>query len=111
MSPDLRRGGYFRVASAAMFYTYILASKPQGTLYVGMISDLLKRLWEHENKVVPGFTRQYGVDRLAWFETHETEDAALRREKQIKEWRRDWKINLIERDNRYWIDLSSTLTQ
>jgi putative endonuclease len=84
-----------------MFYVYMLASKPYGTLYIGMTSDLLKRIWEHKNKVVPGFTRQYGVDQLVWFEAHETEEAALRREKQIKEWKRDWKINLIERDNCY----------
>jgi putative endonuclease len=94
-----------------MFYVYILASKPYGTLYVGMTSDLLKRIWEHKNKVVPGFTRQHGIDRLVLFEAHETQEAALRREKQIKEWKRGWKINLIERDNRYWNDLSSTLSQ
>jgi putative endonuclease len=93
-----------------MFCVYMLASKPYGTLYVGMTSDLIKRIWEHKNKVVPGFTRQYGVDRLVWFEAHETQEAALRREKQIKEWNRDWKINLIERENRHWSDLSTTLS-
>jgi len=91
-----------------MFYVYILSSKPYGTLYTGMTANLLKRIWEHKNKVVSGFTRQYGVDRLVWFEAHETEEAALRREKQIKEWKRDWKINLIERENPHWDDLSST---
>jgi putative endonuclease len=89
----------------------VLASKPNGTLYVGVSFDLLKRVWEHKNKVVPGFTRRYDVDRLVWFEAHETRDAALRREKQIKEWKRDWKINLIERENRHWIDLSTTLSR
>lgn len=93
-----------------MVYVYILASKPYGTLYIGMTSDLLKRVWEHKKKVVPGFTKRYGVDCLVWFEAHESEDAALRREKQIKEWKRDWKINLIESGNRYWTDLSSTLS-
>jgi putative endonuclease len=93
-----------------MFHVYILANKPYGTLYVGLTSDLLKRLWEHKNKVVPGFTRRYGVDKLVWFEAHEPRDAALRREKQIKEWKRDWKVNLIERENRHWTDLSMTLT-
>jgi len=88
----------------------MLASRPHGTLYVGMTSDLAKRIWEHKNKVVPGFTRRYGVDRLVWFEAHESRNAALRREKQIKEWRRDWKINLIERENRHWLDLSGNLT-
>lgn len=93
-----------------MFYVYLLASKPYGTLYIGMTSDLARRVWEHKNKVVPGFTRRYGVDRLAWFEAHETEPAALLREKQIKEWKRDWKINLIERDNPHWLDLFPTLS-
>ncbi len=93
-----------------MFFVYLLASKPYGTLYVGTTSDLLKRIWEHKNKVVPGFTKQYGVDRLVWFEAHESQEAALRREKQIKEWKRDWKINLIEGENRHWNDLSSTLS-
>jgi putative endonuclease len=88
-----------------MFFVYLLASKPQGTLYVGVTSDLLKRVWEHKNKVVPGFTSRYGVDRLVWFETHEDREAAIRREKQIKEWRRAWKRELIEADNPRWIDL------
>jgi putative endonuclease len=87
-----------------VFYVYLLASKPYGTLYIGTTSDLMRRVWEHKNKVVPGFTRKYGVDRLVWYEAPESAEAALRREKQIKEWKRDWKINLIERDNRHWID-------
>ena len=94
-----------------MFYVYILASKPHGTLYTGLTSDLIRRVWEHKNKVVSGFTRDYGIDRLVWYEAHESHEAALRREKQVKEWKRDWKINLIERENRHWIDLSRTLTQ
>jgi putative endonuclease len=92
--------GYF-----VMFYVYLLASKPYGTLYIGTTSDLVRRVWEHKNKVVPRFTKRYGVDRLMWFEAQTTAEAALRREKQIKEWKRDWKINLIECDNRHWIDL------
>ena len=88
-----------------MFFVYLLASKPQGTLYVGATSDLLKRIWEHKNKVVPGFTSRYGVDRLVWFEVHEDREAAIRREKQVKEWRRAWKRELIEADNPHWIDL------
>jgi putative endonuclease len=94
-----------------VFYVYILASKPYGTLYTGLTSDLIRRVWEHKNKVVSGFTRDYGIDRVVWYEAHESHEAALRREKQIKEWKRDWKINLIERENRHWIDLSRTLTQ
>lgn len=94
----------------AMFYVYVLASSPYGTLYIGMTSDLLRRMWEQKHKVVPGFSRKYRVDRLVWFEVHQSREAALRREKQIKEWKREWKINLIEQDNRHWNDLSLTLT-
>jgi putative endonuclease len=92
-----------------MFFVYLLASKPYGTLYVGVTSNLLKRIWEHQHKVVRGFTAKYGVDRLVWFEAHDNFEAALRREKQIKEWKRDWKINLIETDNPHWLDLSPQL--
>jgi putative endonuclease len=93
-----------------MFYVYLLASKPYGTLYIGTTSDLVRRVWEHKNKVVPGFTRQYNIDQLVWFEVHESANAALQREKQLKEWQRDWKINLIARDNPHWDDLYPTLT-
>ncbi len=96
--------------ASAMFYVYMIASKPYGTLYIGMTSDLARRVWEHKNNVVPGFTKRYGVHQLVWFEAHQSRDAALQREKRIKEWRRDWKINLIERENRHWRDLSSILT-
>ena len=82
-----------------MYYVYLLASKPYGTLYVGVTSDLERRVAEHKNKLVPGFTRRYRVDRLVWFEAHASVEAAIGREKRIKEWNRDWKINLIERDN------------
>ncbi len=92
-----------------MFYVYMLASKPYGTLYIGTTSDLARRIAEHKNKVVPGFTKRYGVRQLVWFEAHQSRDAALQREKQIKEWKRNWKINLIERENRHWRDLSLTL--
>ncbi len=95
--------------ASPMFYVYMLASKPLGTLYVGTTADLARRVWEHKNKVVPGFTRRYGVDRLVWVDAHDTGDEALRREKQIKERKRDWKINLIERDNPRWTDLSANL--
>jgi putative endonuclease len=87
------------------FFVYLLASGIRGTLYVGVTSDLPKRIWEHKTKVVPGFTTRYGVDQLVWFEVHDTAESAIRREKQIKEWKRAWKMNLIERDNPHWIDL------
>jgi putative endonuclease len=82
-----------------------LASQPHGTLYVGMTDDLLPRVWEHKNKAIPGFTAKYGVDRLVWFEVHEILESALFREKRIKDWRRAWKIQLLERDNPHWLDL------
>lgn len=93
-----------------MFYVYLLASKPYGTLYVGVTTDLAGRVWQHKSKAVSGFTAGYGIDRLVWFETHTSAEAAIQREKRIKEWKRDWKINLIERDNPHWIDLSSSLS-
>ena len=96
--------------ASAMFYVYLLASKPYGTLYIGTTSDLVRRIWEHKNNIVPGFTSEYGVHQLVWFEVHQSKDAALQREKQIKEWKRNWKINLIERENRHWRDLFLTLT-
>ena len=92
------------------YYVYILASQAYGTLYVGMTSDLVQRIWEHKCKAVPGFTTRYGVDQLVWFETHATAEAAIRREKQIKEWKRDWKISLIERENPHWADLYPTIS-
>ena len=88
-----------------MFFVYLLASNPYGTLYIGLTANLSRRVWEHKNKLVPGFTATYGVDRLVWFEVHDNHEAALRREKQIKEWKRDWKIDLIEANNRHWVDL------
>lgn len=96
--------------TSKMFCVYLLASKPYGTLYIGVTSELARRVWEHKIKAVPGFTARYGVDQLMWFEPHESADAAMLREKQIKEWKRDWKINLIERDNPRWLDLYPSLS-
>jgi putative endonuclease len=92
-----------------MFYVYLLSSRPYGTLYIGTTSDLQRRVCEHKNKVVSGFTRRYNVDRLVWCEVHESAETALQREKQLKEWKRDWKINLLERNNPHWVDLYSDL--
>jgi putative endonuclease len=94
-----------------MYYVYLLASKPYGTLYVGVTSDLAHRVSEHKNKLVSGFSSRYGVDRLVWFEAHDSVEAAIQREKRIKEWKRLWKINLIERDNPRWIDLYQSITR
>ncbi len=84
---------------------YMLASRRHGTLYVGVTSNLLKRVWEHKEDLVPGFTRRYGVHTLVWFEMHETMGAAIAREKAVKEWKRRWKVELIEKDNPEWRDL------
>ena len=86
-------------------YVYMLCNKRYGTLYVGVTSDLVKRVWEHKQHVVPGFTTKYAVDRLVWFENHESIEEAITREKQIKEWRRGWKVNLIQAMNPEWRDL------
>jgi putative endonuclease len=87
------------------FYTYILARKPNGTLYVGMTNDLIRRVWEHRTHASEGFTETYGVTRLVWFAVHATADEAIRREKRLKRYRRDWKIELIEAENPDWNDL------
>jgi putative endonuclease len=90
-------------------YVYILASKRNGTLYIGVTSDLIKRVWEHKSDFVEGFTKQYQVHNLVWHEMHETMETAIIREKQLKEWKRDWKIELIEKSNPYWNDLYKTI--
>ena len=84
---------------------YILASRRNGTLYVGVTASLPQRIWQHREHVLPGFTERYGVHRLVHYEWHDDMESAIRREKQIKEWRRAWKIELIERSNPYWRDL------
>jgi putative endonuclease len=88
---------------------YILASGWDGTLYVGVTSDLVKRVWEHKNDMIEGFTKKYRVHNLVWFEQHETMESAILREKAIKEWKRAWKVELIEASNRRWRDLYSGL--
>ncbi len=87
------------------YYTYILASQRNGTLYIGVTSDLVKRVWEHKNDLVEGFTSRYGVHSLVYFEQQRDVEAAIRREKRLKEWQRQWKIDLIETDNPQWRDL------
>ena len=84
---------------------YILASKRNGTLYVGVTSNLIKRIWEHKNNLVDGFTKRYGVHQLVWYEIHESMGSAIQREKRIKEWKRAWKLDLIENNNSDWMDL------
>jgi putative endonuclease len=84
---------------------HILASRKNGTLYVGVTSDLVKRIWAHRNDLVEGFTNRYGVHQLVWFEIHESMDPAIQQEKRLKEWKRTWKVQLIEKRNPNWEDL------
>ena len=88
---------------------YILASKRNGTLYVGVTSDIARRAWQHRSNAVGGFVRDYGVQRLVFIEFHETSADAILREKRIKKWHRAWKLELIERDNPQWHDLYDQL--
>ena len=87
------------------FYVYILASQKNGTLYTGHTDDIARRVWEHREAFRPGFTKTYRVTRLVWLEAHPTRGSAFRRERQIKKWRRAWKIELIEALNPDWDDL------
>jgi len=91
------------------YFVYIMASKRHGTLYIGMTSDLIKRVYEHKNDLVEGFTKRYGVHTLVYYEAGEDFDSVLQREKQLKSWNRDWKIQLIEKINPTWSDLSDKL--
>ena len=84
---------------------YILASKRNGTLYIGVTSDLIKRIWEYKNDLVKGFTKHYNVHRLVWYELHESLESAITREKRLKNWKRKWKLELIESKNPKWEDL------
>ena len=87
------------------YFVYMLASKPNGTLYIGVTNDLVRRVYEHQHQFNDGFTARYGVHHLAWFESTESIEAAIQREKQLKNWKRDWKIALIEKENPAWEDL------
>ena len=87
------------------FFVYILASGRNGTLYVGMTDDLTRRVWQHRNDLIPGFTKRYGVKTLVWYEPHESRQSAFTREYRLKKWNRAWKLALIEKDNPRWQDL------
>jgi putative endonuclease len=88
---------------------YILAGKRNGTLYVGVTSDLVKRIWEHKNDVVEGFTKRYQVHTLVWYEMHESMESAISQEKRLKRWKRAWKLELIEAANPGWQDLYDSI--
>lgn len=87
------------------YYVYILTSKRNGTLYTGVTNDLERRMYEHKEKIVPGFTKRYNVTLLVYYEMHEDITTAIEREKQLKKWNRVWKLRLIEKYNPQWIDL------
>jgi putative endonuclease len=91
------------------YFVYIMASKKNDTLYIGVTNNLLRRVWQHKNNVHKGFTKKYGVHRLVWCEASNDVRGAIQREKQMKKWNRQWKINLIEQDNPEWLDLYDTL--
>ncbi len=87
------------------FHVYMLASRYKGTLYIGMTSNLVQRVWQHRSELVEGFTKRYAVHQLVWFESQGSAEVAVTRERQIKEWRRSWKLALIEEGNPTWRDL------
>lgn len=91
------------------FWVYILASRKYGTLYIGMTDDLARRIWMHREELLQGFTKRYDVKQLVWREAHDTRETAFTRERQLKKWKRAWKIELIEKDNPDWMDLFETL--
>jgi putative endonuclease len=88
----------------------MLSSKKNGTLYTGITSNLIKRVYEHKNNMADGFTKKYSVHNLVWYEMHSSPESAIEREKQIKKWKRKWKLELIERDNPTWNDLYRGIT-
>ena len=93
------------------YWVYILASKPGGTLYIGVTNDLIRRAYEHREGLVRGFTKRYGVKTLVYFEQHDTAPGAIQREKNIKHWSREWKIDLIVGMNPAWRDLYAEIVQ
>ncbi|AMN39221.1 GIY-YIG nuclease family protein [Rhodoplanes sp. Z2-YC6860] len=93
------------------YYVYLLASGKHGTLYAGVSRDLVRRVYQHKTKETPGFTSRYDVTRLVWFEVYDDPMSAIDREKEIKKWRRDWKVTLIENENPDWDDLYNSITK
>ena len=88
------------------YYVYIITNKKDGVLYIGVSNDLERRMFEHKNKLVKGFSSKYNLNKLIYFESYQFVKDAIKREKNLKKWKRDWKINLIVEDNADWIDLS-----
>ena len=94
-----------------MFYVYLLASRKHGTLYLGMTNNLIRRVHEHRTKSVPGFTSRYNIHHLVWYECYDDPENAIAREKEVKKWRREWKVRLIEKENLDWADLYPSITR
>ncbi|WP_229266825.1 GIY-YIG nuclease family protein [Leptospira sp. severe_002] len=92
-------------------WVYVLASKIGGTLYIGVTNDLVKRVYQHKEGLVEGFTERHDVHRLVYFEQHSEIEAAIRREKRLKKWKREWKIRLVEESNPNWVDLYWSIAQ
>ena len=90
-------------------YVYLLASRRNGTLYIGVTSDLIQRVWQHKQSLIPGFTKKYNVHQLVYYEVYDDIRDAILREKRLKKWRRDWKLELIEAENPEWTDLYEQL--
>jgi putative endonuclease len=93
----------------AFIAVYMMSNRKYGTLYVGVTSNLILRAWQHREGTIEGFTKKYGLKRLVWYENHDSMIAAIQREKSLKKYKRDWKINLIERENPHWSDLFMAL--
>ncbi len=91
------------------YYVYILANKKYGTIYIGITSNIVQRIWQHKQGLAEGFTKKYDVHHLVYYEIHADVYEAINREKRLKKWNRQWKINLIEQDNPQWLDLSMEL--
>jgi putative endonuclease len=92
------------------FFVYIMASRRNGTLYIGMTDDLPRRIYQHRTGAMPGFTQRYGVKVLVWYEAHSSRESAFLRERQMKKWNRRWKLELIEASNPEWLDLWHQIT-
>jgi putative endonuclease len=90
-------------------YVYMVANQRNGTIYTGVTSDLKRRVWQHRNGIIDGFTKKYGLKMLVWYEVHDDITEAIRREKQLKKWERKWKLRIIEEKNPAWLDLYETL--
>jgi putative endonuclease len=91
------------------YYVYIIASRRDGAIYIGVTNDIVRRVYEHRIKAVPGFTSRYNITRLVWFEIYDDPITAISREKELKKWKRSWKVQLIEKDNPEWNDLYESI--